>query len=554
MRRTGVLLAGAHATGWGLLLVALGLAAWLGGHALFDESAVSLHGDMPRHLMNGVFVYDFLSAPRFTWDGVLEFAEHYYARYPALSIGHHPPLLAVVLVPFYAVFGVSVAAARLASVALFITAVWLQFTLARRLYDARVAGWAALLLAVHAFMVANAQTVLTELLTIVMVLAAWNALLRFRDTGTLRSYLLFVVLAVAGLSAKQLAAFVWPAYVVVLLVDCRRQLMNRRVLMWTGAGAALALPVVIATLVLSPYNVSVVLDALNRSLGIEAWPQIVAEIRHYHLYDSLIPPLLLALAVGAWTRDRRIVFGIAWAVSVVLCMVLLTGPHDVPRYGIYAVPAYCLLVASIAAHATPGWRRVATTGLLVFLVSALLPKALAERPVGASGYEAAARVVTADARAPTVLYSASVDTGYFVFFVRKHDPARHLVVLRSDKVLTTSFMGSLDMEDRISNPADIYPVLQRYGTKYVVIEDRPTGSRTLDWLQAEVKGPRFVERHRFQTGSTDRRLRWVDVVVYEFLDATASEPDAELDLNLPIVGRELRVKLSDLIAPPARPR
>ena len=41
-------------------------------------------------------------------DEGLRYAQHYFARYPALSLGHHPILLPVTLVPFYAIFGVSV--------------------------------------------------------------------------------------------------------------------------------------------------------------------------------------------------------------------------------------------------------------------------------------------------------------------------------------------------------------------------------------------------------------------------------------------------------------
>ena len=34
--------------------------------------------------------------------------------------------------------------------------------------------------------------------------------------------------------------------------------------------------------------------------------------------------------------------------------------------------------------------------------------------------------------------SSNVDTGYFVFFTRKHDPHQDLIVLRADKLLVTS--------------------------------------------------------------------------------------------------------------------
>ena len=63
-----------------------------------------------------------------------------------------------------------------------------------------------------------------------------------------------------------------------------------------------------------------------------------------------------------------------------------------------------------------------------------------------------------------------------------HDPARRLIVLRSDKVYTTSNMQVPSVEDRIQEPDQIYDALHQFGTRYVVIEDRPSQSRVLEWL------------------------------------------------------------------------
>jgi hypothetical protein len=146
-----------------------------------------------------------------------------------------------------------------------------------------------------------------------------------------------------------------------------------------------------------------------------------------------------------------------------------------------------------------------------------------------------------------VLFSGDIDTGFFTFFVRKHDADRRLVVLRSDKVLTTSMIGALSVERRIQAPSDIYPILQRFGTRYVVVEDRPSRAVVLEWLRQELHSPRFVERARFPIETRDRRLLGTSLAVYEFIDATAPQEDAVLSMNLPIVGRSVAVKLSDLI-------
>jgi hypothetical protein len=166
----------------------------------------------------------------------------------------------------------------------------------------------------------------------------------------------------------------------------------------------------------------------------------------------------------------------------------------------------------------------------------------------AGGYEEAARFVLASNPGPTVLFSGDVDTGYFAFFVRKHDPARRLIVLRSDKVYTTSYMRAPSVEDRIQEPDQIYDALHDFGTRYVVIEDRASESRVLEWLRQELKTPRFVERRRIPIRTTDPSLRGTSLAIYELRDATPPNPDAVLSLGLPIVGRSLTVNLGDLIA------
>lgn len=197
-----------------------------------------------------------------------------------------------------------------------------------------------------------------------------------------------------------------------------------------------------------------------------------------------------------------------------------------------------MIIVSVALVASVGWQSVS---------------ALAVRPVGAHGYEEAAAYVLEHGQAPTVLYSGVVDTGYFVFFVRKHDPAQRVVVLRSDKIFSTSSMGHLSVEDRITDRRQIYDALHEFGTRYVVIEDVASGARVIDWLREEVRTSRFAERQRIPIDTRDRRLRGADLVVYEYLEATAPAPDAEIDVKLPIVGREIRLPLSDFWQRPPRP-
>src|SRR5581483_1064884 len=148
---------------------------------------------------------------------------------------------------------------------------------------------------------------------------------------------------------------------------------------------------------------------------------------------------------------------------------------------------------------------------------------------------------------PTVLFSGTVDTGFFTFFVRKHDPARRLVVLRSDKIFTTAYLAQESVEERIERPEQIDALLHAFGVKFVVLEDRPFASRALEWLRAKLHSPQFIERVRIPIGTSDRRLKDVSLAVYEFTEATPPAVDAVLSIHLPLAQRNVDARLQDLI-------
>jgi hypothetical protein len=454
--------------------------------------------------------------------------------------------------PFLAVFGVSVETARFVIAAFFLLSVLLMFTFVRQLYDSVTAGWACMLFATLPYMAEFGQSVLSEMTAIACVLAAMNALMRFRRTGRVRDYLLLVVLAVVSLAARQLAVFMFPAYALLLLRDNGwRQFRQPKILIPTVIGIGLLGIVVVATLILSPFNVEAIRRVLAGTSGHATTAGLMAIIVREQLHPALFVLTLAGIAWALLDGDRRALVPIAWMLSVMLGVIFVTGPLEPARYSILAVPAYCLAGASLWARARSRTAMAIVTSAIAAASAWQAVGALAVRPVGAHGYEEAARYVVEHNQAPTVLYTGVVDTGYFVFFVRKHDAERRFVVLRSDKILTTSRMGHLSVEDRITDRPQIYDTLRQFGTRYVVIEDIASGTTVIDWLRDELRTAHFAERQRFPIDTRDRRLRGADVVVYEYLEATPPARDAEIDVKLPIVGREIRLPLSDFLRLPA---
>ena len=170
--------------GHGLLVAALLVTVFVGSRGMTDENALPVGDDSPRYLMDGVFLHDFLwSGAVWTPRAAMSYAQRYYARYPALSIGHHPPLWPISLVPFYTLFGVSIFSVRLAVLTCFVLSIALLYTLVARVYDSAVAGWACLIFASNPFITVVSHGAPSEMLAIALVLAALNALVRYCDEG-----------------------------------------------------------------------------------------------------------------------------------------------------------------------------------------------------------------------------------------------------------------------------------------------------------------------------------------------------------------------------------
>lgn len=534
------------------LALSVGLGVLLAAAGLGDEHYVSLQGDMPRHLMNGVFFLDALT----DWPSpsdAFEYARYYYARYPALSLGHHPFLIALVEAPVFAALGVSVTSARLVSLAFFAVGIACLFSLTRAMFrDVWAAAAAATVMATSPLLVELAQSVMTELPAVGLVTAAAYFCQRFVDTEQRRAILIATLLAAAAAWAKQIAVVALPGLVVYVWwkVGIRR-LLRADVLVAVAIAAAIVAPLVPITLYLSPFNVALA-SGLAQAVGQKSRLLDAGRAFSSAALAQFSPLVLVVAAAGfALLTARRHVAG-ALVAMWVLCtgaFVALTGTSmDPQRYAIYWIPAIGLSVGALVSPLA-GALRTWTSAAVAAALFAQILTASHVRLAGAAGYEEAARFVVAEPRGATVMFSGDVDTGFFTFFVRKHDPARRTIVLRADKILTTSFMGAVAAENRVTTRDEVRDTLRRFGVGYVVVEDRPSQSEVQNWLLEELRTAGYAERLRVPTRSADVRLRGgTTIAVYEVLGAGAPAPDARLDIRLPLVSQQIDIPLSDLVA------
>jgi hypothetical protein len=529
----------------------------LAAHGITSEGAVSLDGDMPRYLMNGVLMHDVLLDLPLRHP--LEYAQHYFARYPALSLGHHPLLPAAVIVPFYVLFGISVFSARLSTVCAAGVLLFFWFRLIREIYDLQTAVFASLLLLSTPGLIPLFQVVLSEPITLSLIVASVYFMHRYCTTQRRVYAVAFVVSVIMTGYAKQLAVLMFPVYAFQFARAFGvRRLFARSTLLAAAAIGVCLLPLVPLTLKYSPFNVTIVTQWVTPGGR-------VSRDNFAHFLNGLtrgalgMTAPLLALAMvsviaAAVKRDRRALLFVVWVAVWYAGLVTLGVEND--RFLVYWLPAFCALAAA-SLHAGSGtrWRTVAIVLLLgTFSYQRWLEARASEttsssapRPAGGLGYEAAARYVTEHPIGDTILYSAAIDTGYFVFFVRKHDPGRQAIVLRADKILTTSRMLELNFANRTNRPEEIEPLLQRFGVGYVVIEDRRYPAGPLSWLGELVQTSDFSLRQRINIESRDLRMTGATLSIYEYLARTPADADATLTMDIPLMNDRIEVPLADLI-------
>jgi hypothetical protein len=520
------------------------------GRGATDEGAVSMQGDMPRYMMNGVYFLDLFADAPLT--DLVGYTQRYYFRYPALSLGHHPILVSLAEVPAFAVLGISVFSARVTILAFGIILIVYWFLLVQRLIDRQTAVLSSLILVTTPRVVQLAQMVLSEIPTLALIVVAFYYLHRFCGTRATRDLAFFAGAAVLSLYAKQVAVFMVPIYIAYLVVQLGPRVLIRRDVLVVGVIAALCvLPLVPMTLMLSRFNVTVVTQWVPQEKGRFNLHNVLLYVQG--LSRQVTVPVLalstLSAVLALARRDRRVLLCGMWIVLFYV-QITLVGVGNV-RIATYWIPAFSLLAAAVIHGGRSAiWRRLSTATVLgVIAYQAVVAAGI--RPQHAEGYEEAARFVVENAQGDSVLFSAAIDTGYFVFFARKHDPDRNLVVLRADKVLTTSRMGELAFESQVKQADEILPILRRFGVGHIVIEETTYPEGPLTWLRELLETDQFVLRRRIPLKTSDRRLQNTSLAIYEYRERTAADRDAVIQMNIPLVDRSIAMRVGDLLEKPS---
>ena len=294
-----------------LYLIVVGLSVLLlSTKGLTNSGAVSLQGDMPRYLMNGVFFHD--SIQDLPFSDPIKYAREYYVQYPALSIGHHPLLPSLAEVPFFFLFGISVFSAKATTLAFVFLGIFAWFKLVKTLYNSHIAFLSSLLFLTSPMIVKYSRVMMSEIPALALIILATFWFFRYCEHERPHDAIGYVVSFVFACYAKQMVIFMFPIFFVYLgMTRGIRFLLKQQTIMSCLAIVILLIPLAVMTWKLSPANVSVVTQNIVKPPA----PQVekveqeeIVEEKKEGVFQSMVSYIHWKLTSSEWLFYPRVLW------------------------------------------------------------------------------------------------------------------------------------------------------------------------------------------------------------------------------------------------------
>lgn len=518
----------------------------LSSKGITDEGIILPGDDMSRYMMNGAYFYDLIRD--LPLSNIIQYTSQYFARYPALSLGHHPLLPGMALVPFYAVFGVSVFSARLMVIAFILLGgiVWFKFI--RDIYDENIALISTLLLVSNQAIVRLSRVVMSEIPALVLMIVAAYFFYQYCRLEQKKYGWAFLFSLILSIYAKHTAIVLVPFCLgYFVLTKGMRRVFRKDIVIFSIIMTLLILPLVPITLKFSQYNIDLtkhVMSVTSQSIPWRRFERLLQYLWSSHLSHPVLVISLISICISLYRRKKREVTFVLWIIFFYFFCVYFGAPTA--RHSIYWIPAFCVLASVLLNFLRYRLWKVFMSTVFILIAGYQFTIAFQSSAEYAYGYEEAAEYISKNWKGDSVLYSSKYDTGYFIFFVRKYNQDQNRIVLRASKVLATFGMGRI-VEDRLQSRREIYDTLDEFGIAYVVIEDLRSKSQALQWLREEVKSDRFILRNRIRIRSNSSPVNGCALDIYEYKGYTRAKSDAILRMNIPLMGDSVSVRFGDLL-------
>ncbi|NOQ64209.1 MAG: glycosyltransferase [Methyloprofundus sp.] len=527
------------------LWLALFLIAFLLLRGLGNDSLG--YPDADRILMDGVFVHDFLRDMPLLH--IYDYTIHYFAQYPALSIGYRPPFFPLIEAIFNGTLGVTMSSSRLALVAFVLLGAVAWYRLVCRIFDANTALLSLLLYATTPFVVQWGWYTMAELPVLSMSLMTAYYYYRYTETDQARYFYAMSILFVLTVWTKQTAVFIAIWFVLYALFNGQLIAYLKRKEVWLGLLLMLVLltPLAMITLWLGKKNISQSIGGAGGKVVSAHYIWHVLSFYFKKLYfKQLTQPVfffsMLGMGLSVFYRDKRVHYFFLGILSTYVFFTYLNARDA--RYTLFWLPAFCLFAALPFYYLKKyPWPRYILSALLVLTLSYQLYRVTEKSAMYATGYDVAAQYVLEHSLVPMVFFDG-FNNGYFTYFMRTLDAQHRYFVLRGDKLLSSSSVFSKSSQAvHAHNTEDFRKVLVQYGVDLVVAESRnEVGIAIHDDFRAYLKTSDFELLTAIPVDSNRSQLKNQQLLIYRFLQRQPLSADY-LELHLPIVGQVLKVPM-----------
>ena len=538
---------------WTAQVALLALVCALFGRDFFNADV--FYPDADHLMVDGIFSADYIRdtfANGFSHP--MAYAERYYAQYPALSIGYKPPLWPAIQGAFVLVFGDTAWAMRLALLTLGSFAAIAIYRTIRPWMGPFVAVTAAAIgIATHDI----AQWgwyAMTELPTIAFILGAgwaFSSYLRERRYSALAFAVLFLAAAVWCKQPGAMAA-VWLGLAAFFILGPRETLVRKEIWAAVAAFAVLIVPIVLMTLHFGAMN-------LDQSIGGARTPQNPwEELTDYprFLFEEHLHPVIAVIALAgiglgivrlftSEDRDEKrcVIFFLCLIAANYVFFTALH--HKIARYGISWIPAFGFFAAYLIEMVRRRLGMWIAGAAAAAMVAFTVYQTYDMRVGKTSGMAAAADWVIEHVDHPMVMIDAYIN-GQFIYFMRQKDPERRFWVIRADKVLTSSSIGTTKwLEVHAKTTDDIRDILDQYGIKTIVVEKRDLMKLAIHQTFREyLETPDFKMVAEYpMVSNRDARYQLDQTVrIYEYQRWKPGTADS-ITIRVPVVGKEFTVPL-----------
>jgi 4-amino-4-deoxy-L-arabinose transferase-like glycosyltransferase len=455
--------------GVGLILsfAAVALASWWMG--AFDQE---FYSDATGHYITGLALHDLVFGRGLR--NPLAFLIEYFVHYPAIGLGHWPPVFHSIEAVWIALFGAS----KLSIVLLLVffsavTAATLLFVSASR-WGLFAGLLGAVMFIVSPVILATYCTILIDVPVALWCLLAALAFLKYVESGRWAWSMLFAFLAATAILTKGNAMLLALFPPLVLLLACRFDLLKRPSL-WAAA-------VVVGLLVLPWYVLTYSWTAKGFLFewGLQySWLALTDNL--HTLFRTLGLGGLALFVLGAVTgwRDPRHALLVRGCLALALSCFLFQAIVPTALEGRYMIPALApmlVLAAAGAAYLCRRWPRsaIAMPAIVALGILPLAPGIARVLPNQLWGLDPVVDATIAELapQNPVVLAAVGPLTEAAVLAeVAQRDKQRpSTVVIRGSRLLGGGGFMKRDYVPRYNNIADVLNVIQRYKIPIVLLE------------------------------------------------------------------------------------